>query len=103
MKKLNIILSIMAASLLLITVSCKKQDVTTPNPYVKALSQDFVDTPYRSNNPAAGTPYKRSAITPVNNANMQLSIQFADTPYLGSNHFEDTPYLKRTTAVNNFK
>ena len=103
MKKQNISLSIMAASLLLIIASCSKQDVTVPNPYVKPVTQGFIDTPYRSNNQFADTPYRRSVVQPANKTNVQLNNQFADTPYLNTNHFADTPYLKTGKRVNSVK
>ena len=103
MKKQNISLSIIAASLLLIIASCSKQDVTVPNPYVKPVTQGFIDTPYRSNNQFADTPYRRLVVKPVNADQLPISNQFADTPYLSNNHFADTPYLKTGKRVNNMK
>ena len=103
MKKLNTSLSIIATSLLLIFASCKKQDIATSNPYVKPVTQGFVDTPYRSTNQFADTPYRRLVVKPVNAEQLPISTQFADTPYLSNNHFADTPYLKRNNPVKNLK
>ena len=103
MKKQNISLSIIAASLLLIIASCSKQDVTTPNPYVKPVTQSFIDTPYRSNNHFADIPYRRLVVKPVNAEQLPISTQFADTPYLSNNHFADTPYLKRNKLAKSSK
>lgn len=73
MKKLSLLFSTIAVCLLLILVSCTKENVNTPNAYVKETVPGFVDTPYRPTVNPADTPYLKTYPVPAS---------FVDTPYL---------------------
>ncbi|MBL7701746.1 MAG: hypothetical protein JNM14_05820 [Ferruginibacter sp.] len=72
MKKSFVLLIGIAVSLLLATVSCKKDAVSTPNPYIKQTTAGYTDTPYTRTLNLVDTPYTKT---------YPVKASFVDTPY----------------------
>ncbi len=91
MKKSFLLFSSIAVSLLMIFISCTKENISTPNPYVKKTAPGYVDTPY-------GRTFK--PVTPYFKTNPVVQ-SFVDTPY-GRTFKPVTPFLKTYPVVQSF-
>lgn len=77
MKKSFCLFSSIALSMLLILTSCSKENVSSPNPYVKEVTPGYTDTPYLGPLNVVDTPYLRT---------LPASTAFVDTPYKGKSY-----------------